>query len=260
MARGLIAMSLHGLVVAGGVALLLWAAGVDAAAARYDTATPYTPPGVKYKHIPLHSNYNSAADTLDTEDDSEDDTSSQGMPTSELILTLFRTALDVVRKINKNRAAALPTTGSNSTALQVRRKHIGNATSDTGRGFEDYYDEHHDHETTTTAKPMKQGRYTDPWAGYYDWIINEGSFKFWSVFQLFTAAVLLYACLSAIYYAKFNPIIPDYSLEYDDYFLERSSGRKARSVDASETPSGLSWINPTTFQFVLDAISKHYED
>lgn len=80
------------------------------------------------------------------------------------------------------------------------------------------------------------------------------------IFQLFTAAVLLYACLSAIYYAKFNPIIPDYSLEYDDYFLERSAGRKARSVDVSETPSGLSWINPTTFQFILDALSKHYEE
>jgi hypothetical protein len=61
-----------------------------------------------------------------------------------------------------------------------------NASEASGRGFEDYYDEHHDHDTTTTttAKPMKQGRYTDPWAGYYDWIINEGSFKFWSVFQV----------------------------------------------------------------------------
>lgn len=58
-----------------------------------------------------------------------------------------------------------------------------NNTLSSGRGFDDYYDEHH-HETTTTAKPMKQGRYTDPWAGYYDWIINEGSFKFWSVFQV----------------------------------------------------------------------------
>lgn len=71
--------------------------------------------------------------------------------------------------------------------LQLKRKSPQtNSTSvGTGRGFEDYYDEHdHDHETTTTLKPMKQGRYTDPWAGYYDWIINEGSFKFWSVFQV----------------------------------------------------------------------------
>ncbi|CAG9135185.1 unnamed protein product [Plutella xylostella] len=132
-----------------------------------------------------------------------------------------------------------------------------------GRGM-DYYDDHdhdHDHhpEPTTTARPARP-RYTDPWAGYYDWIINEGSFKFWSVFQIFTAALLLYACLSAIYYAKFNPIIPDYDREYDDYFLERTVGRQARSLDSWELPSGSSWINPRTFQFILDAISKHYEN
>lgn len=79
-------------------------------------------------------------------------------------------------------------------------------------------------------------------------------------FQLFTAALLLYACLSAIYYAKFNPILPDYSMEYDDYFLERTVGRQARSLEPSELPSGLSWINPRTFQFIMDAISKHYEE
>lgn len=25
----------------------------------------------------------------------------------------------------------------------------------------------------------------DPWQGYYDFLINEGSFKFWAVFQVF---------------------------------------------------------------------------
>lgn len=72
--------------------------------------------------------------------------------------------------------------------FQLRRSNVKNETSHSGRGFEDYYDEHHyhdhDHHETTTVKPMKQGRYDDPWAGYYDWIINEGSFKFWSVFQV----------------------------------------------------------------------------
>lgn len=47
-------------------------------------------------------------------------------------------------------------------------------------------------------------------------------------------------------------------MEYDDYFLERTVGRKARSVDVLEAPSGLTWMNPTTFQFILDAISSHY--
>ncbi|OWR47732.1 hypothetical protein KGM_215617 [Danaus plexippus plexippus] len=260
MARGLLTMSLHGLFVCGAVALALWAADVGAAV-RYDTATPYTPPVSKYKYIPLHGTSDSYNRESELESSDVEDTPSSGMPTSELILTVFRTALDVIRNINKNRAAAaLPSPKINSTAVQLRRGNFKNGTVGSGRGFEDYYDEHHYHETTTTVKPVKQGRYTDPWAGYYDWIINEGSFKFWSVFQLFTAALLLYACLSAIYYAKFNPILPDYSLEYDDYFLERSVGRKARSVEPSEMPSGLSWITPTAFQFILNSISKHYEE
>ncbi|XP_026487866.2 uncharacterized protein LOC113394683 [Vanessa tameamea] len=260
MTKGIVAMSFHGLVLVGAIALALWAAGVSAGAARYDTATPYTPPSAKYKYIPLHSSQMNE-ESAPSIDEPEDENWSSQRPISEVVLTVLRTALDVVRNINKKRASTrLLASGANNTAVQLSRSDSKNLTSDSGRGFEEYYDEHHYHETTTTAKPMKQGRYTDPWAGYYDWIINEGSFKFWSVFQLFTAALLLYACLSAIYYAKFNPIIPDYSLEYDDYFLERTVGRKARSVDSSELPSGLSWMNPTTFQFILDAISTHYLD
>lgn len=53
MAKGLIAMSVHGLVVVGVVALALWATGASASAARYDIATPFTPPATKYKYIPL---------------------------------------------------------------------------------------------------------------------------------------------------------------------------------------------------------------
>ncbi|XP_049878459.1 uncharacterized protein LOC126375524 [Pectinophora gossypiella] len=251
----------HGLVLAA-AALALWAGGAAGAAARYDTATPYAPVYNKYKYIPLHSERYDPDDPSPPLPPAEQESSYTGMAPSELILTGLRTILDVVRNVNRQRAQkhAL-TTRTNTTALAVRRTRPRNGTAGTGRGFEDYYDEHHDHhETTTTAKPMKQGRYTDPWAGYYDWIINEGSFKFWSVFQLFTAALLLYACLSAIYYAKFNPILPDYSMEYDDYFLQRTVGRNARSLDKSELPSGISWMSPQTFQFILDAISQHYAE
>lgn len=53
-------------------------------------------------------------------DDVEENTSSSGMSTSELILNVFRTALDVVRKINKNRSrSSLPASSANSTAVQV---------------------------------------------------------------------------------------------------------------------------------------------
>ncbi|KAJ0182450.1 hypothetical protein K1T71_001819 [Dendrolimus kikuchii] len=256
-------LSCQGLVWAAAIALVLWA-GAACGAVRYDTATPHTPPYDKHKYIPLHSNYDSYKQSSPPSSRVEETETSSGMAPSQFILTALRTILDVVRNVNKKRALSKANTPiANTTAIVRKRIGLANSTSvGTGRGFEDYYDEdhHHYHETTTTAKPMKQGRYTDPWAGYYDWIINEGSFKFWSVFQLFTAALLLYACFSAIYYAKFNPIIPDYSTEYDDYFLERTVGRSARSLEKSEMPSGHSWINPRTFQFILDAISKHYEE
>ncbi|CAK1602166.1 unnamed protein product [Parnassius mnemosyne] len=259
--RGILPLTCHALVWSLAVAFALWASGVSAGAAHYDTATPHSPPYNKYKYIPPHYNSYDRGEVGSTPPDLEPTGSS--ISPSELILSGLRTILDVVRKMNKKRLTSkAPEDTVNATSIQLRRAKTTNDTQEDGRGFKDYYDEHHyhDHDTTTTAKPMKQGRYTDPWAGYYDWLINEGSFKFWSVFQLFTAAVLLYACLSAIYYAKFNPILPDYSMEYDDYFLERSVGRKARSLESGELPSGLSWMNAQTFQFILDAISKHYEE
>ncbi|XP_012549187.1 uncharacterized protein LOC105842196 [Bombyx mori] len=261
VSKGVMLLSCHGIVWVGALAFALWAGAVKAA--RYDTATPYTPP-YNRKYIPLHPN-DDPYENNEAVAASEDSVSGgSSIAPSQYILAALKTILEVVNKMNKQRAMTKAISpAANSTAVVLkRRKPSNNTLVETGRGLEDYYDEHHYHDhdpTTTTAKPMKQGRYTDPWAGYYDWIINEGSFKFWSVFQLFTAALLLYACLSAIYYAKFNPILPDYSMEYDDYFLERTVGRKARSLEPAELPSGLSWINPQTFQFIMDAISKHYE-
>lgn len=55
-----------------------------------------------------------------------------------------------------------------------------------GRGMDmdvmdyDNGDHDHDHHEMQEQKAVKQ----DPWAGYYDFIINEGSFKFWAVFQV----------------------------------------------------------------------------
>lgn len=46
------------------------------------------------------------------------------------------------------------------------------------------HDDHHD--DMEEQKAVKQ----DPWAGYYDFLINEGSFKFWAVFQV-TSLILL---------------------------------------------------------------------
>lgn len=54
-----------------------------------------------------------------------------------------------------------------------------------GRGMMDHDEDVMDHhpemmEMKTEEKAVKQ----DPWAGYYDFLINEGSFKFWAVFQV----------------------------------------------------------------------------
>lgn len=57
--------------------------------------------------------------------------------------------------------------------------------------MDDYHDHDHDHipEHPVMKEEMKEEKKataTDPWASYYDFIINEGSFKFWSVFQVGT--------------------------------------------------------------------------
>lgn len=44
----------------------------------------------------------------------------------------------------------------------------------------DDHDDHDHHHEMEEQKAVKQ----DPWAGYYDFLINEGSFKFWAVFQV----------------------------------------------------------------------------
>lgn len=41
----------------------------------------------------------------------------------------------------------------------------------------------YDHEEMKEMPEQKAVK-NDPWAGYYDFIINEGSFKFWAAFQV----------------------------------------------------------------------------
>ncbi|KAJ8918771.1 hypothetical protein NQ315_015091 [Exocentrus adspersus] len=108
------------------------------------------------------------------------------------------------------------------------------------------YHSHHpmdDHKDKEEQKAVQQ----DPWAGYYDFLINEGSFKFWAVFQLVTAALLIYSAFAAVYYAKFNVITPDYDY-YDDFF-----GRS----NSDSAPSSTFWsgLSSQTFQRILDAVS-----
>ncbi|KAF5275347.1 hypothetical protein FQR65_LT04175 [Abscondita terminalis] len=117
-----------------------------------------------------------------------------------------------------------------------------------GRGMMlDDYD--HDHEMKDASNEMMEQKAiaNDAWAGYYDFIINEGSFKFWAVFQLVTAVLLIYSALAAVYYAKFNVVTTDYDYYYD-FFGRSNSGR-------SDTSNSWFGMNTQTFQTILDAIS-----
>ncbi|KAH1023442.1 hypothetical protein HUJ04_012643 [Dendroctonus ponderosae] len=109
-----------------------------------------------------------------------------------------------------------------------------------------YHDDHH--EEHQEMKEESKAAIADPWEGYYDFIINEGSFKFWAAFQLVTAALLIYSAFAAVYYAKFNVITTDYDY-YDDFY---GRGRANTESSFSSLWSGLS---SQTFQRIMDAIS-----
>ncbi|CAH0562092.1 unnamed protein product [Brassicogethes aeneus] len=106
---------------------------------------------------------------------------------------------------------------------------------------DDYSEHDHDHD-----KPEQKAVKEDPWSSYYDFIINEGSFKFWAVFQLVTAALLIYSAFAAVYYAKFNVITSDYDYDYDFF------GRSNNDAASSGMWSGLS---SQTYQRIFDALS-----
>ncbi|XP_059481015.1 uncharacterized protein LOC132199926 [Neocloeon triangulifer] len=90
-------------------------------------------------------------------------------------------------------------------------------------------------------------------SNYYDFIVNEYSYKFWAVYMLLASGLLIYSAIAAIYYAKFNTSAVDYEV-YDE----------ARSGDATLTkpgtnPLGLigSLVSVRTFQQIMDAISNN---
>ncbi|XP_024086275.1 uncharacterized protein LOC112128420 [Cimex lectularius] len=66
-------------------------------------------------------------------------------------------------------------------------------------------------------------------AAYYDFIINEGSFKFWAVFQMVTIAILFYSTFAAIYYAKWTYLHDEPDEEDAALFLR--SGRTSRRIE-----------------------------
>jgi len=115
---------------------------------------------------------------------------------------------------------------------------------------------------STEVKDQSEGRYIkgDPLKGYYDFLITEGSYKFWAAFQLFTAGLMIYSTFAAIYYSKVNPIVSDY-----DYVTYLGGSRSlADDPEPSENRSNLAsllnshWLQTAAhgFEFVLDAIDR----
>lgn len=106
----------------------------------------------------------------------------------------------------------------------------------------------------------------DPLKGYYDFIITEGSYKFWAVFQLATALLMIYSTFAAIYYSKVNPIVSDY--DYVSYLGGRSLGAasagRAANGDADSGAHPLQsllnagWMHSAAhgFEWVLDAVDR----
>ncbi|XP_049775202.1 uncharacterized protein LOC126162621 [Schistocerca cancellata] len=112
---------------------------------------------------------------------------------------------------------------------------------------EDHMDEHPGHAKSDSA------------LSYYEFLINEGSYKFWAWFQLATAALLIYSVFAAIYYSKYTyyTIASDYDY---DYFFKRSGepASAARSAPTTQSSTFLG-LSAQTYQRILDAItSKNY--
>ncbi|XP_040170151.1 uncharacterized protein LOC120904309 isoform X2 [Anopheles arabiensis] len=117
-----------------------------------------------------------------------------------------------------------------------------------------------------TVTAVTGGRYIkgDPLNGYYDFVISEGSYKFWVVMQLFTAGLVMYATFAAIYYSKVSPLTSDY--DYIDYLNGARSFAGGRSMAGGasgasggsiwDTVANNWWFGPAaqTFEIVMQAI------
>ncbi|XP_062551836.1 uncharacterized protein LOC134217085 [Armigeres subalbatus] len=124
--------------------------------------------------------------------------------------------------------------------------------------------------STDVATAAESARYIkgDPLNGYYDFVISEGSYKFWAAFQVATAVLIIYSTFAAIYYSKVSPLTSDY--DYIDYLNGGRSFAGGRAMDAAAPAAarrsftdnmwdGLlekPWFNVATnsFAFVMNAI------
>uniref|UniRef100_A0A1B0CRH7 Uncharacterized protein n=1 Tax=Lutzomyia longipalpis TaxID=7200 RepID=A0A1B0CRH7_LUTLO len=182
----------------------------------------------------------------------------------ERALNLIGDVVSVVRSLKSYQSTATEATSQASMEL------AGNSSANSAGSLIGSPRDDIDDTPATTEVARVEGRYIkgDPLKGYYDFVITEGSYKFWAAFQLATAALIIYSTFAAIYYSKVNPIVSDY--DYVDYLGGGRSMAGARSFDGDtetdDTEASSSWLPSlnsswvTTavhgFEFVMDAIEK----
>lgn len=107
-------------------------------------------------------------------------------------------------------------------------------------------------EPNAVAEPRQK----DTVANYYDFLINEGSYKFWAAFQIITAILLIYSAFAAIYYAKYTFSMMDYPDYLDEGFFFKRSG-EAYVTSTTARPASYSFLGLTsqTFQRIMNALS-----
>lgn len=105
-------------------------------------------------------------------------------------------------------------------------------------------------------KAVAEPRQKDAVASYYDFLINEGSYKFWAAFQIITAILLIYSAFAAIYYAKYTFSMMDYPDYLDEGFFFKRSG-EAYVTTTTARPASYSFLglSSQTFQRIMNALS-----
>jgi len=106
-------------------------------------------------------------------------------------------------------------------------------------------------------KAVAEPRQKDAVSSYYDFLINEGSYKFWAAFQVVTAILLIYSAFAAIYYAKYTFSMMDYPDYLDEGFFFKRSGEAYVTTTTTARPASYSFLglSSQTFQRIMNALS-----
>ncbi|CRL02659.1 CLUMA_CG015894, isoform A [Clunio marinus] len=217
-------------------------------------------------------------DNDDDDDGEDDDTSIPNNQQTNAQHNEFNPILQIFNVVSnillKSAASAAQKSGTQLIGFDRNEELKGDNGSidDNDDGWESAYAQ----TNATTERALEEGRQSyikgDPLNGYYDFVITEGSYKFWVIFQLGTAALLIYSCLAAIYYSKVNPLTSDY--DYVEY-LSRSFNGRSMSDDTADVEDDVEtsiepgrtylsslannkWFQAASygFQFAMDAIDK----